>query len=93
MEISTEKYLKKNDKAPRHEKAASANLIIELLGNSKSYPYEYWLRKIGRASYSTVVGIIKEASSLDRKYSKGGYITNRLKLYGPTKHTKTTPTN
>lgn len=69
-------------KKPPHEKSASVDEIIKLVGLSKTYDYGYWLKKVGTASFSTVLGILKEASSLEAKYSKGGFICNRLKPYG-----------
>lgn len=68
-------------KAPPHEKAASVNAIVKLLGNNKVYNYQYWLRKVGDANYSDVLDILKKASTLPKKYNLGGFITNELKPY------------
>lgn len=68
-------------KGPPHSKAASVDEIIKLVGENRTYNYTYWLRKIGIASYGDVLGIIKQASDLPKGYSRGGFITNRLKLY------------
>lgn len=86
MEISQsvlERYEsnKTNKKIPPHEKAASVNEIIKVVRESKTYDYGYWLRKIGTASYSNVLDILKEAQGLDKKYNLGGFITNKLKVY------------
>jgi hypothetical protein len=84
-----ERYQSNKDKAPRHEKAASVNEIIRVLGESRTYNYTYWLNKVGSATYSQVTDILKEASSLEKKYSKGGFITNKLKVYAvPNTRTK-----
>lgn len=88
-----EKYKQEKKPAP-HEKAAAVNEIIKILGESKIYNYSYWLRKVGSASYSTVVAILKEAQSLESKYSKGGFVTNKLKPYAISSiKSKTTGTN
>lgn len=72
-------------KPPSHEKAASVNAILELLGDNKIYNYSYWLRKVGSASYSNVLEIVKKASDLEGKYNRGGFITNQLKPYANSK--------
>lgn len=82
MEINLNKYTEVNKKAPPHELSASVNEIIKIVGESKTYNYGYWLRKVKNVSYSKVLGICKEAGSLDAKYNKGGFITNSLRKCG-----------
>lgn len=72
---------KEKDMSPKHERAASVNAILELVSPTKTYDYKYWLVKVGNATYSQVLDILKEARGLESKYSKGGYITNKLKPY------------
>lgn len=79
MEINTDKYLVKDNKKPKHQTAASVDEIIKIVGESKQYDYGYWLRKVKNVSYAKVLQICKEASNLDKKYNRGGYITNKLK--------------
>ncbi len=70
------KYQQK--KGAPHEQAAKVDEIVKIVGLSKEYPYTYWLRKVKNFSYGYVLEICKEADSLDKKYSKGGYLTNKL---------------
>jgi hypothetical protein len=67
-------------KAAPHEKAASVDEIISLLGDNKTYNYTYWLRKVGSASYSKVLEIVKAARGMP-VVMRGGYITNQLKPF------------
>jgi len=67
-----------NLKIPKHEKSASVDSVIEIVGLSKKYNYKYWLAKIGKIRYNDIQEITKNARNLPDKYSKGGYITNRL---------------
>lgn len=76
-----DRYKNKHVSPPRHEKAAAVNEIIKVLGDNKTYNYPYWLKKVGSASYSVVLEILKEAAVLPSQYSKGGYVTNKLKQY------------
>lgn len=71
------KYLNKQ-KVPPHEQAAKVDLIVEIVGLNKTYNYTYWLRKVKKFSYGDIVNICKEASNLEGKYNKGGFITNKL---------------
>lgn len=82
MEINIDKYTKVDNKAPKHDVAASVNEIIKIVGESKQYNYGYWLRKVKNVPYSKVLEICKNASNLGAKYSKGGYITNSLRKCG-----------
>lgn len=66
------------EKPPPHEKAAIVNEILSIVGKHKVYNYGYWLRQIGDISFGRALDIIKEASQLDSKYNKGGYITNKF---------------
>lgn len=83
MDISStilDRY-EKRDKAPKHQKAACVNEIVRVLGENATYNYAYWLRKVGNATYSDILSILKEADKLPKKYSKGGFVTNQLKQY------------
>ncbi len=82
-----ERYKKSKDtnKPPSHQRAASVNEIIKVLGENKTYSYSYWLNKVGSASYTQVLDILKKAEGLERKYSKGGFVTNQLKPYAITR--------
>lgn len=81
-----ETYQIKKPKPPPHELAASVNEVIsflgESLGESKKYPYKYWLNKVKKSgkSYGDIMVIIKKAQGLDKKYNKGGFISNQLKI-------------
>jgi len=68
-------------KKPPHELSASVDLIVELVGLSKKYNYGYWLRTVknSKQSYADVFALVKEAKTVDSKYNKGGFITNKLK--------------
>ena len=76
------------DKGPRHEKAASVDEILKVVGKSEKYGYTYWLRKIGRCSYPEVLGILKQVEGADKKYNKGGMITNLLDKHNGKKRNK-----
>ncbi len=78
------KYTEKKEKAPPHEKAATVNLILEFVGGvTKQYDYGYWLRKVGRATFSDALDILKSLESLPLQYNKAGTVVNRLnKLNG-----------
>lgn len=79
MDIDTTRYLKK-EKAPPHELAAVVNLFKDFLGGfSKEYPYEFWLRKAKKCSYSTALDMIKSLETLPIEYNKAGVIINKLK--------------
>lgn len=76
-----DKYLIKyqtKQKVPPHEQAAKVNEILKIVKLTKQYDYGYWLRKVKKHSFSTVLDICKEASNLGDKYNVGGFITNRL---------------
>lgn len=68
------------EKAPPHEISATANLIEEAGLFTKKYGRTYWMGKIKRAGvdYNEMIGILKEVMQMDRKYSKGGRLTNIL---------------
>lgn len=70
----------KDEKKPPHEIAATVDLIEAARLFSPKYGYTYWLGKVKRAgvSYNEMVGILKEISGMDPKYSKGGRLTNVL---------------
>jgi hypothetical protein len=72
--------LKKNERAPKHEISAMVDEIIKVTGVDKNYPYSFWCRKVKQSHkcFFQVYDICKEAEDLPDKYSRGGYITNRL---------------
>jgi len=86
MLISVEDYLKKfetkKEKVPRHEIAASVDEIKKVLNfdDKGKYGYKYWLRKVKRSGkgYTEILGILKEIEAMDKKYNKGGRLTNIL---------------
>lgn len=61
----------------RHEKEASAREIVEFLKDDP-YPFGFWLKKIGKASYGDVLSIIKEARAPHIK-NRGSFIAWKLK--------------
>lgn len=81
-----------DSKAPSHWKADIVNQIIDLVGLSPKFSvfdkptqfkktYIYWLSLIKKSgkSWGDCMCLLKEANGLDSKYSKGGFITNKLK--------------
>jgi len=77
------KYLspsQKTESGPRHELSAMVDEIIKVTGVERDYPYSYWCRKVkqSKKSFGQILDICKEADQLDNKYSKGGFICNRL---------------
>lgn len=66
-------------KAPKHEKAAIVNEIIELCGEHPKYNYKYWLRMIGNRGYGEMQGILKEVRNAPDKFPKGALLTNKLR--------------
>ncbi len=79
MEIDRTKYLTKK-KAPPHEKAAVVDLILDFVGEStKSYNYGYWLKQVGKCTFSDAIDMIKSLETLPLEYNKGAVITNKLK--------------
>lgn len=76
------KYLKvpeRKQKPPRHEKAASVNEIVKVVGTTKQYDYGYWLKMVGKRSYTQILGILKSLESLPKEYKKGAVLTNILR--------------
>lgn len=76
-----ENYLNKyqtKQKGPAHEQAAKVDEIIKVVGKNDRYPYGFWLRKVKKFSYGQILAMCKEASNLNSKYSKGGFLTNKL---------------
>ena len=65
-------------KVPPHEQAAKVDEILKVVQLTKEYNYTYWLRKVKKWSFADILAICKEADSLPEKYSKGGFLTNRL---------------
>jgi len=66
---------------PPHEISATSDLI-EKAGLFKGrYKRGYWLRLIKKSgiSYGGMMCLIKEMYSMDEKYNRGGWLTNKLK--------------
>ena len=78
MDLGTRTIQK--DDSP-HELAASVNYIKRYIGFTKKYSGGYWLSKIkksGKTNYQ-IRQLVDEAMTFDRKYNRGGYLTNSLK--------------
>lgn len=84
------RYQKPKEKTPPHEKAATVNLFLEFIGGieAKKYPYTYWLRKVGKCSFSDALDIIKGLETLPIQYNKAGVIINKLKKFNGTRTPK-----
>lgn len=69
-----------NPTAP-HQLADKVNRIMEVVPSNRRYPYGYWLKKVKNSnlSWGMIDNICRTAEGLDKKYSKGGYISNQLK--------------
>lgn len=61
-----------------HEQAAKVNEIVNIVGLSEKYNYQFWLGRVKKYSFGQILEICKKAKSLESKYNKGGYITNQL---------------
>lgn len=85
--INLEKYVTvQTKKGPPHEKAAVVNIFLDFIGGaSKDYPYEFWLRKVGKCTYGDALDIIKSLESLPIQYNKAGTIINKLKKLNGTR--------
>lgn len=64
---------------PPHEHAASVDAIIAFLGKENTATYGRWLSLVKGKCYGDVMAILKQAKDLDPKYSRGGFIVNRLR--------------
>ena len=65
----------------RHELSASVDYIEKYIGFSGKYKYNYWLGMVhrsGKTNYQ-IRQLVDEAMTFDRKYSRGGWLTNKLK--------------
>lgn len=67
-------------KGPPHELSAAVELIKDAGLFTKKYGWSYWLGKVKRAgvTYGEMHGILKEVGGMDKKYNKGGRLTNLL---------------
>jgi hypothetical protein len=76
-----EKYKKKQEGAPPHELSASVNEIEKVIPFTSKYGRGYWLAQVKRSgkAYPEILGILKNIEKMDKKYSKGGTLTNQLK--------------
>jgi hypothetical protein len=82
----------KKQKPPPHPLSACSELIREAgiyKNEDKKYGRTYWLGVLSRhckkknkapeSMYTELLGLLKEASGMDGKYSKGGWLTNKLR--------------
>lgn len=79
----------KRKNAP-HALSAASDLIEEAGLFSKAYGRGYWLRRLSAYQkrhgidaatvFNRITGLLNEARRMDPKYSKGGWLTNKLKL-------------
>jgi len=81
MDIDASRYLTPKTSVPPHEKAATVNLFLEFVGKKEArvYPYAFWLRRIGKCSYSQALDLIKSLETLPIEFNKAGVIINKLK--------------
>lgn len=60
-----------------NKQALKVDEILKVIGKD-GYPYGFWLKKVKNYSYAQILAICKEAEELPAKYSKGGFIVNKL---------------
>jgi len=75
-----------------HEKSASVVEIKKCLGED-SRSFGYWLKMIGKVSYTEIIGILKDLETLPDKYSKGATLTNILRRKNGLQIHSRTPTD
>lgn len=90
MDLSTYNKPKLQKRGAPHPLAACADEIEKVIPFTKSYGRGYWLRQLSlyqkrhnkdrEAVFTWLLGELKNISSMDPKYSKGGTLTNKLKL-------------
>lgn len=73
-----DKYQTKEKKGPRHEQSAKVDEILKVLGENDRYKYGFWLKYVSKWSFGQILEICKTAANLPDKYSRGGYIVNKL---------------
>ena len=73
--------LPKTTTNPPHELSATVELIKNEIPFTKSYGWGYWLKLVKKSnvSYTEMIGILKSLEGMDKKYNKGGVLTNKLK--------------
>lgn len=73
------KYIRTGGKTP-HETWAITNLIKDAGLFQEPYGRFYWLKMVAESkiSYNEMLGIIKDVFRMNKKYNKGGYLTNVL---------------
>lgn len=69
---------KKKRPAP-HEKSATVDEIIKVVGLHPKYNYKYWLRMIGNRGFGEVMGMLKDIQGAPSKFPKGALLTNKLR--------------
>jgi len=74
------KLKKKTVKSP-HELSATVQLLKDEGLVKGRYGFGYWLAlvKKSKTSYTEMIGILKSLEGMDKKYNKGGVLTNKLK--------------
>jgi len=80
---------KKRESENQAKLRAKVDEIIKITGIEKNYDYGYWCKKVKQSqkSFFEVLEICEVAQTLDSKYPKGKFITNRL-CNKPTKNQK-----
>jgi len=78
MQIDATKYVTKK-KGPPHEKAAIVDMFGKFIGGIPKKEYGFWLKMVGRCSFSQALDIIKSLETLPIEYNKAGVIVNKLK--------------
>lgn len=64
-----------------HELSDSVNYIKKYIKFQGRYNGGYWLKKVklSRKTYYQIKELVDKAMGLDKKYSRGGWLTNQLK--------------
>lgn len=62
----------------QHDKHAGAEMIIGLIESKPPYGFSFWCKKIGNVPPSLVHDLVLTAEKLPAKYSKAGWLRNRL---------------
>lgn len=76
--LKGKEFEKKKRPAP-HEKSATVDEIIKVVGLSPKYGYGYWLRMIGNRSFGEVMGMLKDIQGAPSRFPKGALLTNKLR--------------
>lgn len=77
--MDLQNYKIKREKPPRHEQNAKVDEILKVIGKNDRYKYGFWLKYVKKFSFGRILEICKLAENLPGKYSKGGFMVNKLK--------------